>query len=309
MYDTLARIESQLAAIELNYLRRTYVALRPKFLERATAITVIPEFWSTVIDEAPAEIDQRIQPRDIPALKCLTGLDVERFEVRDADSGEPRSIKITLTFKPNEWFFDTKVEKRYYWRMSKNGWSGLVSQPVKIRWKQKDLTDGLLDLAVNLWEKELDLETNVRGGRNLESLEEYQVLVDKVQRTPQDAISFFAFLGFRGHRISAEESAAALENAQSNVEVRRGPERPNEDPPSLPESEMYPHGEEVAVALCEDLYPGATHYFTTAKQRDTKLSDQELVSDVSNSDDSLNANAFGHGKHRRQSNKKARISA
>lgn len=243
MYDTLARIEKQLAAIELDYLRKTYIATRPRFLDRATAIQAIPDFWSTVIDEAPAEIDQRIQPRDVPALSCLTGLDVERFEVKDADNGEPRSIRLTLTFKPNEWFFDNKIEKKFYWRMSHNGWSGLVSEPVTVRWKNRDrLTDGLLDLAVNLWKKELDLETQ---GCDLESIEEYQTLVERIQRTPQDAISFFAFLGFRGHRVSAEESAAAMEKAQSTVEFSRETEGSNEETPSLPDSEIYPHGEEV----------------------------------------------------------------
>ncbi|KAI4282944.1 MAG: hypothetical protein L6R38_002563 [Xanthoria sp. 2 TBL-2021] len=307
MYDTLARIEKQLAAIELDYLRKTYIATRPRFLDRATAIQAIPDFWSTVIDEAPAEIDQRIQPRDVPALSCLTGLDVERFEVKDADNGEPRSIRLTLTFKPNEWFFDNKIEKKFYWRMSHNGWSGLVSEPVTVRWKHRDrLTDGLLDLAVNLWKKELDLETQ---GCDLESIEEYQTLVERIQRTPQDAVSFFAFLGFRGHRVSAEESAAAMEKAQSTVEVSRETEGSNEESPSLPDSEIYPHGEEVAVALSEDLYPGATHYFTTAKERDTKVSDEELVSDSNDSDNSEESNAFTNQERERRPNKKTKIHA
>ncbi|KAI4256981.1 MAG: hypothetical protein L6R42_005920 [Xanthoria sp. 1 TBL-2021] len=307
MYDTLARIEKQLAAIELDYLRKTYIATRPRFLDRATAIQAIPDFWSTVIDEAPAEIDQRIQPRDVPALSCLTDLDVERFEVKDADNGEPRSIRLTLTFKPNEWFFDNKIEKKFYWRMSHDGWSGLVSEPVTVRWKNRDrLTDGLLDLAVNLWKKELDLETQ---GCDLESIEEYQTLVERIQRTPQDAISFFAFLGFRGHRVSAEESAAAMEKAQSTVKFSRETEGSNEETPSLPDSEIYPHGEEVAVALSEDLYPGGTHYFTTAKERDTKVSDEELVSDSNDSDNSEESNTFNNQERERRPNKKTKIHA
>lgn len=163
MYDALARIEEQLADIELQYLRRTYTATRPKFLERAAAIQSIPDFWSTVIDEAPAEIDHRIQPRDVSALNCLTGIDVERFEVQDAEHGEPRSVKLTFTFKPNEWFADEKIEKRFYWRMSKHGWSGLVSEPASIGWKHRDLTEGLLDMAVKLWKKEQELDVSPVG--------------------------------------------------------------------------------------------------------------------------------------------------
>ncbi|KAL8945246.1 MAG: hypothetical protein Q9211_000205 [Gyalolechia sp. 1 TL-2023] len=163
MYDTLARVEKELAEIELDCLRKTYIASRPKLLERATAIEAIPDFWSTVIDEAPAEIDQRIQPRDVPALNCLTGIDVERFEVVDADNGEARSIKLTFKFKPNEWFHDETIEKKLHWRMSKSGWSGLVSEPVRIHWKDRDLTEGLLDMAFNLWQKENELKVRSIG--------------------------------------------------------------------------------------------------------------------------------------------------
>ncbi|CAO1605901.1 MAG: hypothetical protein LQ349_000715 [Xanthoria aureola] len=307
MYKTLARIEKQLAAVELDYLRKTYIATRPGLLDRATAIQAIPDFWSTVIDEAPAEIDQRIQPRDVPALSCLSGLDVERFEVTDADNGEPRSIKLTLTFKPNEWFLDDKIEKKFYWRMSHNGWSGLVSEPVTVRWKNGDrLTDGLLDLAVNLWKKEFDPDTQ---GCDLSSFQEYQTLVERIQRTPQDAVSFFAFLGFRGHRVSAEESAAAMEKARSMVDISKETEGSSEGSPSLPDSEIYPHGEEVAVALSEDLYPGATHYFTAAKERDAKVSDEELVSDSNDSNNSEESNAFNNHELERRPNKKMKIHA
>lgn len=158
MYDALARIEEQLADIELECLRRTYTATRPKLLERAAAIKTIPDFWPIVIDEAPPEIDQRIQPRDVSALSCVIGIDVERFEIEGAEHGEPRSIKLTFTFKLNEWFEDEKIEKKFYWRTSKDGRSGLVSEPVVIHWKERDLTEGLLDMAVKLWEKEQELD-------------------------------------------------------------------------------------------------------------------------------------------------------
>ncbi|KAL8783287.1 MAG: hypothetical protein Q9213_004721 [Squamulea squamosa] len=309
MYDTLALIETQLAAIELDYLRKTYIATRPKFLERATAIRAIPDFWSTVLDEAPAEIDQRIQPRDVPVLSCLTSIDIERFEIKDADNGEPRSIKITLNFKPNEWLCDNQIEKRFYWRMSHNGWSGLVSEPVNVRWKNKDLTDGLLDLAVNLRKKELDLEAYALPKEHIYTTEEYQVLLKKVQRTPQDAISIFGFLGFRGHHISAAESAASTRRKQDVVGGSTRMGSLDEGTPPLPDSEIYPHGEEVAVALSEDLYPGATHYFTTAKGRDAKVSDEELVSDVDQSSSSAESKNLGNEDHEQRPNKRMKKSA
>lgn len=93
-------------------------------------------------------------------LNCLTGIDVERFEVQDAERGEPRNVKLTFSFKSNQWFHDEKIEKKLFWRMSKDGWDALVSDPVTIQWKERDLTDGLLDMAVNLWKKEHELEVN-----------------------------------------------------------------------------------------------------------------------------------------------------
>ncbi|KAL8701296.1 MAG: hypothetical protein Q9224_000566 [Gallowayella concinna] len=296
MYDTLARIEKQLAAIELGYLRKTYIATRPKFLERATAIDSISDFWSTVIDEAPAEIDQRIQPRDVPALNCLTGIDVERFEILDAGRGEPRSIKLTLTFRSNEWLFDEKLEKKFYWRTSENGWSGLVSEPVKVHWKNRDLTDGLLDLTINLWKKELYFRSGGQKENAINATQEYATLVEKIRRTPQDAISFFALFGFRGHHISAEESEKSIMNGS------RRSEGLNVESPPLPNTEIYPYGEEVAVALSEDLYPGATHYFTTAKERDAKVFDEELLSD------SEEDNVVDGGRHEQPPKKKLKIS-
>ncbi|KAL8908343.1 MAG: hypothetical protein Q9207_000871 [Kuettlingeria erythrocarpa] len=271
MYDTLARIEEQLANSELESLRRTYIATRSKFLERAVAIEAIPGFWSTVIDEAPPEIDERIQPRDVAALSCLIGVDVERFEVQDADHGEPRSVKLKFTFKPNEWFADEHLEKNFYWRMSRHGWSGLVSEPVGIQWRNLDLTEGLLDMAVKLRKKEEELYGSGQTRDDAKSTEEFKTLVEKIERTPQDAISLFAFFGFRGHDISARESEeAALRKRRLAEGADQWKEMDKESPP-LPDTEIYPHGEEVAIAFCEDLYPGATHYFSMSGACQTKV--------------------------------------
>ncbi|KAL9006605.1 MAG: hypothetical protein Q9188_000642 [Gyalolechia gomerana] len=295
MYDRLARIEKELAGIELDYLRKTYTATRPKLLERATAIEAIPDFWSTVIDEAPAEIDQRIQPRDVPALNCLTGIDVERFEILDADNGEARSIKLTFTFKPNEWLYDETIEKKFYWRMSKSGWNGLVSEPVRIHWKDRDLTEGLLDMTFHLWQKEKELEALGQDRDDIMTTDEFKLLAEKVERTPQDAISIFGLFGFRGHHISVEESKSAMDGKHDMAEgAEFSLEGSENGSPALPDTEIYPHGEEVAVAFGEDLYPGATQYFTAAKKRDTKISEEELVSGSDDSESGEDVNDENH---------------
>ncbi|KAL9614459.1 MAG: hypothetical protein Q9167_001062 [Letrouitia subvulpina] len=281
MYEKLARIEKQLFDIELDFLRRSYLATRPQFLERAETIAAkIPGFWPVVVDEAPEEIDRRIQPRDVAVLSSLRAVDVERFEVVDEGRGEPRSLKLTFTFEPNEWLEDERLEKKFWWRASGEGWSGLVSEPVGIRWKDRDLTEGLLGMAVRLWEKERELQASGSAiSEDVKSTKEYKELVEKIERTPQDAISLFAFFGFRGHHVSAEESAAAAEKEKEGLLSLDPLKDSDEGIRQLPDTEIYPHGEELAIAIADDLYPGATQYFTKAQERDAAISEEELVSD------------------------------
>ena len=96
---------------------------------------------------------------------------------------------------------------------------------------------------------------------DIRATDEFKALVEKIERTPQDAISIFGLFGFRGHHVGAEESRAALATKQQKEGVEPL-EEVDKEPPALPDTEIYPHGEEVAVAFSEDLYPGATHYFS-----------------------------------------------
>lgn len=97
---------------------------------------------------------------------------------------------------------------------------------------------------------------------DIRATDEFKTLVEKVERTPQDAISIFALFGFRGHNISAKESEDAMERKKHMIDgVEQWDELDTESPP-LPDTEIYPHGEEVVVAFSEDLYPGATQYFS-----------------------------------------------
>lgn len=96
--------------------------------------------------------------------------------------------------------------------------------------------------------------------------------MEKVERTPQDAISLFGLFGFRGHHIGIEESQTAMNGKQDMAEgIGSGLEEPDKEASTLPETEIYPHGEEVAVAFGEDLYPGATQYFSGSDVRSSEL--------------------------------------
>ena len=288
-------------------MRQNYILTQPIYAERAKLVQKIPHFWAIVAEEAPEEIDRRIQPCDTAALNFLQEIEVTRFEISpDApETGEPRSVKIVFHFRENPWFEDQVLEKRFWYRKGKDGWTGLVSDPVRIHWKEgKDITEGLLDEAVNLFEvatnlKEIEGQIASQSGTDQAMQQQFdevstlhRSLVDKLANNlkiiPQDAVSFFAWFGYRGREISAEES---VEATRKETRKRKHPENGKEIVPgdsivaedgdendvesvvskaiALDEGgeneidhEIFPAGEEVAVAISEDLYPGAIKYFS-----------------------------------------------
>lgn len=251
-----------------------------------------------VLEQAPPDIDQYIQPSDSALLlSSLLSLSVSHFEASQnpaapqtqgpGPQGDPRSVSITWEFAENEYFEDKKLEKKFWWRRSKDGWSGFVSEPVPIRWKskQKDLTGGLLDLVVKAWETEQSTsKENGAGGNSKENVgkkvltPEQKVLKRKIDNTGMGGLSFFAWFGFIGRHISAEESAAATLLEKQRREARqagksleeedateeRDEEGEDDEGDDLGMSlEIFPDGDDLAVAITEDLWPGAIKYFST----------------------------------------------
>lgn len=176
---------------------------------------------------------------------------------------------IRWEFAKNVYFEDIVLEKRFWHRRSRDGWSGLVSEPVPIRWcKGKDLTGGLLDLVCNAWES----EKASRDKDNKMGLTDKQIaLKKKIDQTGMGGLSFFAWFGFIGRRISAEESAGAIANEAQRREARRSgksagslpvEEEYNEAEDLATDLEIFPDGDDLAVAITEDLWPGAIKYFS-----------------------------------------------
>ena len=87
---------------------------------------------------------------------------------------------------------------------------------MKINWKsRKDLTGGLLDRAVNVWENE---QGETKNGTTCHSSDDevadqrsnkYEEVVRKVRETAPDTLSFFSWFEYRGPSVSAKESKAA----------------------------------------------------------------------------------------------------
>ena len=313
-------------------VRKQTILQAPLYHKRAALVSKIPNFWPLVIEQAPLDVDQFIQPSDSAVLaSCLRSIDVVRFEVppaavastEDGDqSGSPRSVSIKFAFAPNDWFHDEVLEKTFWFRRrAVDGWTGLVSAPVRIRWKGKgqDLTEGLTDVAYAAWEAEQKLKnttttadadddhnmSSINATRSngktkqkqkqkkthaRETLPEHLELEKKLEESTEGSLSFFAWFGFRGRDVSAEESARAMKIERERREkIRRGekvvvvssskvvePQKETDDDDADVDvsvehdddeddelsREIFPGGEDLAIAISEDLFPNAMKYFS-----------------------------------------------
>jgi hypothetical protein len=259
----------------------------PLYERRRKTVSLIPNFWPLVLEQAPPDIDQYIQPSDSALLLShLTSFSVDRFEVDTSSNnkraGDPRSVSIRLEFSENEHFSDTVLEKKFWYRRSRDGSAGLVSEPVRIRWKKdRDLTGGLLDMVCDARAAEVKTANGKTSAHNASNLSpEHQTLKSKIEATGVGGLSFFAWFGFIGSRISAEESAEATAVDEEKRRFRKANEtapqthdntsneeeeveEEEEEDDRQMDLEIFPDGDELAIAFTEDLWPGAIKYFST----------------------------------------------
>jgi hypothetical protein len=240
----------------------------PLWKKRAEVIAKIPHFWTLVFEQAPPELDTFIQPTDSKVfVDALKTFEVSRFEIDDP-KGSPRSVAIKFGFGENEYFTDKEIEKKFWFRKSKD-WAGLVSEPVKIHWKKgKDLTGGLTDAAYELDQARKKLAK--RDPKAETKLPEYKALAKKIEESTEASLSFFAWFGFvSSYRwISGEESeeaekedAARLEKLKNREKLEDPPEE-EEDDIDHQETEVFPQGDEIATLISEDLWPSAIKYYS-----------------------------------------------
>jgi hypothetical protein len=270
-----------LANSSISSLVRQQVSLTaPLYERRSKTVSQIPNFWPLVLEQAPPDIDQYIQPSDSALLLShLTSVSVEHFELNlsspDKITGDPRSVTIRFEFSENEHFSDGVLEKKFWYRRAKDGWAGLVSEPVRIQWKKdKDLTGGLLDMVCDARAVELKATNGKVTAQNASNLTpEQKALKKKIENTSMGGLSFFAWFGFIGRKVSAEESAEAAAKEDERRKQRKAKTSPQSSIDNADEEEedgdldmsleIFPEGDELAIAFTEDLWPGAIKYFST----------------------------------------------
>jgi hypothetical protein len=270
----LSRIQSIHIANPIA-VRKAEALQSPLYKKRADFVTNIPHFWSLVFEQAPPEIDNFIQPTDSKVFaECLDTFEVSRFELNDPN-GSPRSFSLKFGFTDNEYFEDKVLEKKFWFRKTKD-WQGLVSEPVNISWKKdKDLTGGLTEAAYKLGEMRKKLATDTANGvarKEEAKTKEYKNLAKKIETATDASVSFFGLFSFvSGYRwVSAQESAQATKEEKERFEkIRRGEkvddedeDEDEEDPQDYQEIEVFPGGDEVATIIAEDMWPNAIKYYS-----------------------------------------------
>ncbi|RMZ78899.1 hypothetical protein DV738_g3581, partial [Chaetothyriales sp. CBS 135597] len=272
----LGKLEKGFAGVELDHLRRKEFDLKPLYAKRTEILQKIPDFWPTVFLNAPQDIVQHYSERDLEFLASIRSFSVERYQIKSHDSGEPRSLRFIFEFAPNELFTDTKLIKEFEYVSNSDGAGDLISTPVPIKWKskKKDLTDGLLDAAVDLYRAEQSM-TLKKSGKSVAMVdreglwqhEKLRELIEKVEESAEEP-SIALWFGFRGAVARDQESKSAGAN-------------------------VFPAGEEVAISLAEDLWSDAIDYFMRTDQDDgPDLADLDDADEDSSEDDSDNAPAL-----------------
>lgn len=283
-YEDLTELEAEFDEVEMEIIRNQYNLTKALYVKRANIVSKIDSFWALVLEQAPMDIDEFIQPADSAALlSSIKSLSVSRFEIDEpVEGGDPRSVSIRFEFKDNEWFENKVLEKKFWWRHGKDGWSGYVSEPVEIQWKEgKDLTGGLLQLSKAVYDEErAAAPVKKEDKRKEKELTKAQEALKEAMEQVADAPSFFCFFGFTGPSVSAEESKeVVLKRRVGKKEDEEMKEDDNEEDWEDEEDqfEIFPDGDTVAMAIADDLWPNALKYFTQAQEADD-LSDVEFES-------------------------------
>lgn len=300
-YEQLVELECQFDDVDTEIIRKQYFLTKPLYARRKDIVSKIAGFWPLVLEEAPPELDSCIQPSDSEIFATgLQSIEVDRFELKssvEGADGDPRSISIKFEFAENEWFEERLLEKRFWWRRASDGWTGLVSEPVKINWKGKDPTKGLMDGAVKLWEARKRC-----GDMRKRDMPEFDHMAKITENWNGDNTSFFTWFAFVSPRrwVSEQESAAAIKEEKARrsrigkLEENGAVQLPAEDQLEK-QVEAHEDGDTIATILAEDVWPGAIKYFTQAQE---SADSDEGFEDDEQDDDSDGADGDDSGEER-----------
>lgn len=248
--------------VNLLYLavRQKEYSLKELYARRQTCLARIPSFWSTVVANGPEELQAVLAPNDAPVFNALKSMKVERYQIKSDTEGEPRSLRFTFEFEKNEFFEDSIVVKDFEYRVREDGGS-LVSRPVTFHWTNKAKKSGvnkLLDLTEQLYKAEEAFAEGQIEKKERESLWQYEKLREELERQ-EDSSEEPGFLNWFGFRGAVDVPAVKEQDEEEDEDI--------EEDGTL-DVEIFPAGDDIALALAEDLWPNVMDYFIRAQEND-----------------------------------------
>jgi hypothetical protein len=214
---------------------------------------------------APEEISNLYSSADIAAIAAIKDFKVERYAISSETEGEPRSLRFTFDFADNDNFGACTLVKEFEYKPStdkRGGPGSLVSKAVKIPWRSKksDLTKGMLDMAVELEAAEESMKLK-KGGEDVELVEreglwQYEKLREAIEKSEDAGDEEPTFLNWFGFRGAVEKRSETKKEANGDAEHEEDDDD-DEWEDGLLDVEIFPAGEDIAIALAEDLWPEA----------------------------------------------------
>ncbi|KAF3927746.1 hypothetical protein ABW21_db0207687 [Orbilia brochopaga] len=262
-FGALGDLELEFEKAEVDILKFTLSKMTPLYTRRDAILQNVPAFWPTVVEVVP-EFDQYIAPQDVPVVALIKNITVTRPRPND----EPREFILEITFdaEHNDWFTEKTLTKHFWWiSNNSDGWSGMVSEPVEITWREgRDLTNGETARAYAAWKARKD------GGKGKGKAAAANGVAGKgksvEERLAGGQLSWFTWFAWIGRGRDAD--------------------RHDEDGEGKAD-DAFEDGDELAIVIADDVYVNCVKYFLEALSGgDDADSDSEMsVSELDSASD------------------------
>ncbi|EPS39846.1 hypothetical protein H072_6390 [Dactylellina haptotyla CBS 200.50] len=272
-FGALGDLELEFEKAEVEVLKFQIETTQPLYARRNTLTTSIPSFWPTVFDSCP-DFDQHVAPQDVSAISTIKSLNI----VRPNPIKEPRDFIVEIGFdsENNEWFEDEIIRKRFWWKTVEGAWSGLVSEPVEIKWKEgADLSNGETGRVYAEWKAKKDGESTAvvatdkgkgkgkgKGASNGDANGKKKSLEERLSGGQPSFFTWFSWVG----------KGTDYDGTQDEDE--------DEDDEDEDDGDLFNHGDELALTLADDIYPNAIKYFLESLTGDQDSDDEMSVSEL-----------------------------
>ncbi|KAK6333820.1 hypothetical protein TWF730_004003 [Orbilia blumenaviensis] len=269
-FGQLGDLELEFEKAEVDVLKYQIRTTAPLYERRNELTTQLPGFWVSVFGQSQ-DIDQHIAPDDMGAISTISSVNVIRPDV-----DEPRNFIIELGFDKdrNEWFEGNVLRKQFWWRTVEGVWSGLVSDPVEVRWKDgKDLSKGETGRVWEEWQAKKNGNgkgdekgkgkgkgkgaVNGEEGKKAKKAKKLS-LEERMAGGQPSFFTWFAWVG-KGTDYGVD---GEIEEEDDDEEKEDG--------------DLFNHGDELALTIADDIYPNAIKYFLESLTGDDEEHDSDL---------------------------------